>query len=195
MAAVISRAHVLAVVEEYGAAWMAQDEERITLIFSKDAIYAEHPYDPARIYEGRAGIRDYWIRQVQGKQRDIQFTQHPGAMLLDGEKSSALVKWEASFGNLQADGSTALVEFVQVAMLTFDATSGLITRLEEYWTSKGKYEKGRRDPSKKKSKHKGRGPTHHATTGVPKKLEGAMFPCGALARTPDSSFVQGEYSW
>jgi len=194
MCAVISRAHVHAVVEEYGAAWMAQDEERITLIFSEDAIYAEHPYDPARIYEGRTGIRDYWIRQVQGKQRDIQFTQHQDAMLLDGEKSSALVKWEASFGNLQADGSTVPVEFVQVAMLTFDASSGLITRLEEYWTSKGKYEKGRRDSSKK-SKRKGRGPTHRATTSVPKKLEGAMFPCGALARAPDSSFVKGEYGW
>ena len=38
---------------------------RITTIFSEDALYLEHPFDPTRIYEGRAGIRDYWIRQVR----------------------------------------------------------------------------------------------------------------------------------
>ena len=59
------------------------------------------------------------------------------------------VKWEASFLNLQRDGrSYARVNFVQVAMLRFDGR-GLITHLEEYWTSKGKYGKGERGESKR----------------------------------------------
>ena len=191
MPVLLDRAHVHAVVDEYGAAWMAQDETRITLIFAEDAVYAEHPYDPARNYHGRAGIKDYWVWQVQGKQRDVRFTQHRDAMLLDVDRSSALVKWEASFGNLQADGSVASVEFVQVAMLTFDS-EGLITRLEEYWTSKGKYEKGRRDPNAAKTKKVLKRRTRHAETAKPQGLvEGVMYPCGALSGTAESKFGFG----
>jgi hypothetical protein len=57
---VLTREYAVQLVEEYGAAWMAQDAERITRIFTHDARYLEHPYDPRRIYVGRDGIRDYW---------------------------------------------------------------------------------------------------------------------------------------
>ena len=138
----LTREYAVAVVERYGAAWASQDEEAITRIFSEDAQYLEHPFDPRRIYEGRAGIRDYWVRQIQGKQKDIRFTQVPEALLLDSEKRTALAKWEATFSNLQRDGKTyAPVSFVQVAMLSFDER-GLITKLEEYWTARGKHGKG-----------------------------------------------------
>ena len=49
----LEHAFVQGVVEEYGAAWMAQDEERITRIFAEGALYLEHPFDPRRIYRGR----------------------------------------------------------------------------------------------------------------------------------------------
>ena len=125
---------------------MAQDEEAITRIFTADARYLEHPFDPNRIYEGRAGIRDYWVRQIQGKQRDIRFTQVSEALLLDSEKQTALAKWSATFMNLQRDKKTyAPVSFVQVAMLTFD-DHGLISKLEEYWTARGKHGKGDGEP-------------------------------------------------
>ena len=142
----LTREYAVAVVERYGAAWASQDEEAITRIFSEDAQYLEHPFDPRRIYEGRAGIRDYWVRQIQGKQKDIRFTQVPEALLLDSEKRTALAKWEATFSNLQRDGKTyAPVSFVQVAMLSFDER-GLITKLEEYWTARGKHGKGDGQP-------------------------------------------------
>jgi ketosteroid isomerase-like protein len=141
----LTREYAVALVEEYGAAWTAQDEERITRIFTEDARYLEHPYDPKRIYEGRAGIRDYWVRQIQGKQKDIVFRQFQDALLLDPERHTVLAKWEAEFLNIQRDGATYLpVTFVQVAMLTIDVETGLISALEEYWTSKGKYGKGER---------------------------------------------------
>lgn len=141
----LTRDYALGLVEEYGAAWMAQDEERITQIFTEDARYLEHPYDPKRVYAGRAGIRDYWVRQIQGKQKGIVFRQMQDALLLDPERHTVLAKWEAEFLNLQRDGSTYLpVMFVQVAMLTIDVKTGLISSLEEYWTSKGKYGKGER---------------------------------------------------
>ena len=46
----LTREYAVSLVEEYGAAWMAQDEERITQIFTEDARYLEHPYDPKRTY-------------------------------------------------------------------------------------------------------------------------------------------------
>lgn len=141
----LTRDYAVSLVQEYGSAWMAQDEERITRIFTEDAKYLEHPYDPKRIYVGRTEIRDYWIRQIQGKQKDIVFTQDRDALLLDPARHTVLAKWEAEFLNLQRDGSTYLpVAFVQVAMLTIDVQTGLINALEEYWTSKGKYGKGER---------------------------------------------------
>ena len=87
--------------------------------------------------------------------------------------------------------SQSRVEFVQVAMLTFDS-EGLITRLEEYWTSKGKYEKGRRDPNAAKTKKVLKRRTRHAETAKPQGLvEGVMYPCGALSGTAESKFGFG----
>ena len=85
------------------------------------------------------------MRQIQGKQKDIVFRQAQDALLLDPERHTVLAKWEAEFLNIQRDGSTYLpVTFVQVAMLVIDVETGLISSLEEYWTSKGKYAKGER---------------------------------------------------
>lgn len=182
----LDRSFVESVVDEYGEAWMAQDEERITLIFSEDALYVEHPYDPKRTYEGRSGIRDYWIRQIQTKQRKIKFTHRRETLLVDKERRTALAKWEASFMNVQRDGITFLpVEFVQVAMLTFNE-SGLITRLEEYWTSKGKYEKGRQDKTMKRLEEQ-QLKKHPRALDADNEL-GPAYPCGALADP-------GKYIW
>jgi ketosteroid isomerase-like protein len=97
----LTRASAAAVVNEYGAAWMAQDEERITAIFAEDAVYKEHPYDPQLIYRGRAGIRRYWVEHVKGKQRELAFRQAEESLLLDNERQTVLAKWEAKFKTLQ----------------------------------------------------------------------------------------------
>ena len=57
-----------------------------------------------------------------------------------------LIIWPCS--SASASYMYARVNFVQVAMLRFDGR-GLITRLEEYWTSKAKYGKGERGENKR----------------------------------------------
>ena len=145
----LTRDTAIAIVNEYGAAWVTRDEERIVRIFAQDATYKEHPFEPRLIYHGHEGIRRYWVEHVQAKQRNHQFRQAEESLLLDMERSTVLAKWEAKFLSLQSDGRTYVpVEFVQVAMLTFD-NQGLITTLEEYWTSKRTCAKGQRGLSKK----------------------------------------------
>ena len=169
----LTRAAAIAIVNEYGSAWMAEDEERICRIFSEDALYLEHPYDRTRIYEGRTAIRNYWIEHVQGKQRNIRFSQVEGALLLDAERSTVLAKWECTFENVQGNGlDYKTVEFVQVAMLHFDS-AGLIDCLEEYWTSRGQFGKGEQGLTKRqavklaKRKPAGRGSKARLAARVP----------------------------
>lgn len=77
------------------------------------------------------------MRQIQGKQRRIEFAQDEDSLLLDTERQTCLAKWHASFESRREVGAPyRKVEFVQVAMLEFGA-GGLITKLEEYWTSRG----------------------------------------------------------
>jgi hypothetical protein len=151
----LTRARVSEVVRLYGEAWVAQDSDRILKIFTHDAEYCERVMDNDGTFTGHAAIKEYWERQICGKQKDIQFKQVDEEMVLDSERQTAVVKWIATFQNFSRDGIYNKVTFVQVAVLTFKG--GFIQRLEEYWHSPTK---GRRDRRVHKRQTEGRGNRH-----------------------------------
>eukprot|EP00929_Paragymnodinium_shiwhaense_P062788 TRINITY_DN31360_c0_g1_i1.p1 TRINITY_DN31360_c0_g1~~TRINITY_DN31360_c0_g1_i1.p1 ORF type:complete len:683 (-),score=101.69 TRINITY_DN31360_c0_g1_i1:522-2501(-) len=133
------RSFVASVVDEYGAAWQAQDAERIAALFHEDGVYIERAFDKTATFRGRGAIRQYWVVQIIGKQANIQFRHVAEAMVFDAERRRATVKWLAEFDNvrLASHGYTARekkVRFVQVAVLHF-SEDGLLTHLEEYLQS------------------------------------------------------------
>jgi ketosteroid isomerase-like protein len=128
------RARAVAAVNEYGAAWTAQDAARIAQLFTEDAVYVERPFDDAGTFRGREAIREYWTRQVRSHQTNIRFRQLDRELLWDSERCTALAKWEAAFDKKRRDGTTTPCHFVQVAVLRF-TPSGHIESLEEYWHS------------------------------------------------------------
>ena len=129
-----SREAAIAAVNEYGAAWVAQDAERIAALFTTDASYVERPFDEAGTFCGKEAIQQYWTRQVGAHQTNIRFRQLDRELLWDAERHTALAKWEAAFDKRRGDGTTRPCHFVQVAVLRF-ALSGKIEFLEEYWHS------------------------------------------------------------
>ncbi len=130
----LTRDRVSAAVDEYGAAWTAQDPARIAQLFAEDAVYVERPFDKAATFRGRAAIRAYWVAQICGKQSNIVFRHVRGEMVLDAERRVAVVKWLAEFDNFRFKAQVARkrVRFCQVAKLHFSADATQITYLEEY---------------------------------------------------------------
>jgi len=69
----LTRDHVKHAVSEYGFAWTEQDPDRIARLFSEDAIYVERVFDKNGTMRGRDSIREYWEKQICGKQSSIKF--------------------------------------------------------------------------------------------------------------------------
>eukprot|EP00755_Sulcionema_specki_P031306 Sspe_Gene.96375::Locus_69044_Transcript_1_3_Confidence_0.400_Length_867::g.96375::m.96375 len=132
----LTREEAEAAVDEYGEAWVTQDEHRIARLFTPNAEYVERVGDPDGVYRGE-GIRDYWTWQIAGKQRDIVFENLRDDMVVDQEKGMVMAKWRARFTNVQPGGDVKEVEFTQVAMLRLvrDGDRVRIAYLEEYWHS------------------------------------------------------------
>ncbi|KAL3938684.1 MAG: hypothetical protein SGBAC_006457 [Bacillariaceae sp.] len=114
---------ITAAVEEYGEAWKTQDWQRIGRLFSKDAIYVERVFDKKATFRGRRAIRDYWKRQICGKQSNIQFRYLEKEVVRDADQPIAVVKWLAAFDNTRhcrgPEATHKQVRFCQMAKLVF----------------------------------------------------------------------------
>ena len=132
----LTRDLVSRAVDEYGAAWVTQDPDRIAELFTTDAIYVERAFDASATMRGREAIREYWQRQICGKQSNIKFRHVRGEMVLDTERRVAVVMWLAEFDNFrhkrEDDSAQKKVRFVQVAKLHFSDDALQISYLEEY---------------------------------------------------------------
>ncbi|CAK0890151.1 unnamed protein product, partial [Prorocentrum cordatum] len=115
----LTRDLVAAAVDEYGAAWVAQDPGRIARLFTEDAVYIERPFDRAGTFRGGRAIRKYWATQIVGKQANIVFRHVRDAMVVDAQQGRATVKWLAEFDNLRFEPgkeqpTRGRIRFVQV---------------------------------------------------------------------------------
>ena len=132
----LTRSMVSAAVAQYGLAWTTQAPDLIAALFTADAVYVERPFDKAGTFRGRAAIRDYWVKQICGKQTDVIFHHCEGEMVLDAERRVAVVTWLAEFSNHRfrrsEDRTHKRVRFCQVAKLQFSTDGSRITYLEEY---------------------------------------------------------------
>ena len=68
----LARNTVIHAVNEYGKAWTTQDADRIAALFTEDAVYVERAFDRNGTFVGREQIREYWLRQICGKQTSIR---------------------------------------------------------------------------------------------------------------------------
>jgi hypothetical protein len=104
----------------YRRAWVRRDPDAAAALFTRNAVYQEHPFQPA--YVGRAAIRTYWAT-VTATQSDIELRY--GSLVVDGR--SAALEWWANLRN-NGNDVTLAGEF----LLTF-ARNGLCRSLREYW--------------------------------------------------------------
>ena len=132
----LARSTLISAVSEYGAAWTTQDADRIAALFTEDAVYVERAFDRNGTFVGREQIREYWLRQICGKQTSIRFRHVERDLVIDATRPVAVVKWLAEFDNFRekrADKAEKLVRFCQVARLEFRGEQ--ICYLEEYGQS------------------------------------------------------------
>ena len=97
----LAQGTVINAVSEYGAAWTTQDADRIAALFTEDAVYVERAFDRNGTFVGREQIREYWLRQICGKQTSIRFRHVERDLVIDSTRPVAVVKWLAEFDNFR----------------------------------------------------------------------------------------------
>ncbi len=107
----------------YGKAWETRDENLIVTIFTEDASYND-PKEPENF--GHAGIRNYWIKKVQGEQKDITFKLLN--VWVDGE--AVIAEWHADFTDVSRN---LLISMDEVAI--FSVKGDKFSSLREYYKS------------------------------------------------------------
>jgi len=123
----LSTAKVDAWLFGYREAWEKRDAESAAQLFTEDARYQEMPFDAPK--SGRAGISEYWS-QVTADQRDVEFRSQ--SIAVNG--NTGVAHWSAKF----KQASTGMtVELDGVFVLEFDAKSGLVSTLREWWHVRG----------------------------------------------------------
>jgi ketosteroid isomerase-like protein len=113
-------------VDTYLRAWVQQDPDLITTVFTDDATYHERVLqEPIRT---TAGIREYWQTKVVKQQANIE-AELLNLYLAD-TGTTAIAEWEAVFDDLVQGHRKRMRE---VAILEF--AGDRIASLREYWAS------------------------------------------------------------
>ena len=122
----MTHAEVQRWLDDYVAAWSSYDPAAIGKLFSEDAEYKYHPYDPeAEVVRGRQAIVDNWTSDpdVPGS-----WAAHYDVWTVDGDRASAIgesryTNPDGSFRTLyfnnwllRFDGHGRCVEFVEYYM-------------------------------------------------------------------------------
>jgi len=116
---------VRGVIDTYIRAWVEQDPDLITTIFTETATYHERVLDePIRDH---TGIREYWHTKVLRSQRNI--TCKLLNLYLEG--NTAIAEWQAEFDDVEQQVRKQMRE---IAVLVFEGNR--ISSLREYWASK-----------------------------------------------------------
>ncbi len=118
----MDRSAVQTWVTDLFAAWQNADPSRAAALFTPNAVYRSHPFQPP--LEGRAAITSYWERAVEG-QADLEV--HVGSAVVEGDR--AAVEWWVSLTEAGAASVSSGSLF-----LTF--SGGLCSELREVWTER-----------------------------------------------------------
>ena len=107
----------------YGRAWVTQDPDLVTTIFTEDARYYE-PREPENV--GKEAIRAYWQSKCVESQKDITFDlKH---VWMDGD--TGIAEWDASFVDTIRN---IKIDLKSVAIFTI--SGDLISSQREYYKS------------------------------------------------------------
>lgn len=120
----LTKQEVRSVLDVYIRAWMGQDSDLITTIFTDNASYHERVLGAPIL--GREGIKAYWQTKVVESQANIKCELLN--LYLDG--TTAIAEWEAEFDDMKQNVRKRMRE---VALIVFDGH--LIESLREYWSS------------------------------------------------------------
>jgi ketosteroid isomerase-like protein len=121
----LTKEAVAGVVDVYIRAWVGQDPDLITTVFTEDATYHERVMDDPVIL-GHDGIRAYWRSKVIESQAHISCQLL--SLYLDG--TTAIAEWEAEFDDV---GEGVRKRMREVAILEFRGDR--IEHLREYWST------------------------------------------------------------
>ena len=120
----LTEQEVRAVVDTYIRAWVQQDPDLITTVFTDSATYHERVFEePIR---DRQGIRDYWQRKVVETQARISCE----LLNLYLDDNTAIAEWQVEFDDLLQGIRKRMRE---VAILVFEGQ--VIASLREYWAT------------------------------------------------------------
>ena len=100
-------------LDAYAHAWETYDPEEIGALFSEDAEYFGHPYDPP--VRGRAAIIDDWIAP---ERRDApgSYSGHYEPVVVEGQ--TAVAHGRSRY--FEVEGARPPTEFDNIFMLRFD---------------------------------------------------------------------------
>jgi len=123
----LSKEHVNDWLDRYGKAWETGDHERVTSLFSEDAVYHEDPFEePMR---GHPAIRHYWKTGASDSQENVSFRYRVWA--IDGTQCFA--HWHATFTRITTQER---VELDGVFRLQFQQSASgvpVCISLQEWW--------------------------------------------------------------
>lgn len=112
---------------EYGRAWEAGDFEKVTSLFSAEAVYHEDPFNQPMV--GHSEIREYWKDGASDSQENVsfQFT----LWTIDGEQSFA--HWCASFTRINSQKRVKLDGIFRLKFQQNESGAPVCTSLQEWW--------------------------------------------------------------
>lgn len=117
-------------LERYKEAWEQRDVELIAGIFAQDATYRETPYTSPD--EGRAGVRNYWRRNVVRNQRDIAFSYE----IWPVHANVCIAHWHSAFTVIETDTRVHLDGVFHLSFARDGTGAPVCTRLDEWWHAK-----------------------------------------------------------
>jgi len=119
----LSRDVVERIVDLYGEAWTTQNPDLLSKIFTDDVVYMERVFDRKATFVGLGAVKEYWQRQIVGKQSNITFRHLKSRMIRDVDQLIAVVHWLAEMDNKREqrgpEKTHKRVRFAQMARLTF----------------------------------------------------------------------------
>ena len=106
----------------YGRAWETFDGDAWTELFTEDAVYHEHPFEPP--LTGHNQIRAYLLEAAQ-TQREVEFTVERHWVSGD----TVLAAWHAGFVRTATAARVRIAGFMTIEV----APDGRVSRFREWW--------------------------------------------------------------